>query len=85
MQDPKQLNFKPRTWEEKLNRIKLAIKFAKRSIDDAQLYYKANRVIDSIEEWVHGFNKDVSLQKQEREILPHLQDPNEFLRVIWIY
>ncbi|XP_065919571.1 uncharacterized protein [Dysidea avara] len=84
MKDPKQLKFKPSTRKEKLNRIKLAIKFAKRSIDDAQLYYKANRVIDSIEEWVHGLNKDVSLQKQERglvvrEILPHLQDPNEFL------
>ena len=79
------MDFKPSTCKEKLYRLKLAIKFAKQSVDNEQLYYRANRVIDSIEEWCHGLSKDTSLQRKERglvvrEKLPHLQDPNEFLK-----
>lgn len=84
MKDPEDLDFKPSTRKEKLYRLKLAIKFVKRTIDNDQLYYKANRVIDCIEEWCHGLSKDISLQRRERgllvrEQLPYIQDPNEFL------
>ena len=42
-------------------------------------------MIDSIKEWCHGLSKDTSLQRKEpglvvREKLPHLLDPNEFLK-----
>ena len=85
MKDPEQLKFKPSTRKEKLYRLKLAVKFAKRSIDDEQFYYRANRAIDSIEEWITGHSKDVNIQRREhgvavREKLPYVQDPNEFLK-----
>lgn len=84
MQTPEELGYKPSTRKEKLYRIKLAVKFVRRCVDNQQLYYKANRVIDSIEEWCNGLSKDVCLQRQQRglavrEQLPHLQDPDEFL------
>ena len=84
MKDPHQLNFKPSTRKEKMYRLKLAIKFAKRNMTNEQLYIKATRVIDSIEEWCKGLSKDINLQWRERgllvkEALPHIQDPNEFL------
>lgn len=84
MKDRKALNFKPSTRKEKLYRIKLAIKFIRRTIENEQLYQKASRVIDAIDEWCHGLSKDISIQRKDhglmvREKLPHLQDPNEFL------
>ena len=84
MKDPEELHFKPSTRKEKLYRLKLAIKFARRTIENEQLYYKASRVIDSIDEWCHGLSKDISLQRKQhrlvvREKLPQLQDANEFL------
>ena len=90
MNDPEDLDFQPSTCKEKLYRLKLAIKFAKRTIDNEQLYYKANRVIDCIEEWCHGLSQDISLQRREhclvvREQLPHVQDSNEFLKDKEVY
>ena len=84
MKDPHQLNFKPSTKKEKMYRLKLAIKFTKRNMTNGQLYFKATRVIDSIEEWCKGLSKDINLQWRERglvvkEALPHIQDPNEIL------
>jgi len=78
------LKFKPSARKEKLIRIKLAIKYIKRSADNEQLYYQANCVIDAIEEWCHGLDSEIRLQRQEhglavREQLPHVQDPNEYL------
>ena len=78
------LDYKPSTRREKLTRIKFAIKYIKRSVDDERLYYKANRVIDTVEEWCQGLSKKISLQRKERgllvrEQLPSLQDPNEYL------
>ena len=83
MKDPQDLNFKPSTRKEKLLRVKLALKFYRRTADE-QTYHKANKVIDTLEEWCHGLSKDISIQRKERglivrEQLPLIQDPNEFL------
>lgn len=76
--------FKPSTRKKKLLRIKMAIKFVIRSVDDQQLYYKGQRVMDSIDEWCSGLNGDIAVQKQEyglvvREKIKDMTDPNEFL------
>ena len=65
-------------------KIQFAKKYIKRSVNNERLYYKANRVIDTIEEWCQGLGKNISLQRKERgllvqEQLPSLQDPNEYL------
>ena len=65
MKDPEELDFKSSIRKVKLYGLKLAIKFAKRSVDHEQLYYRAKRVIDSIEEWCHELSKDISLQRKE--------------------
>ena len=84
MKDPQQINFKPSTRKQKMYRLKLAIKFAKQNMTNEQLYFKATRVIDTIDEWCKGMSKDINLQWREcglvvRKALLHLQDPNEFL------
>lgn len=76
--------YKPTTVTEKLRRIKLAIKYATRDVEDQDLYYRANRVIDAVNEWCHALGKDIGLQRREhgivlREKLPQMLDPNEFL------
>jgi len=75
--------FKPSTRRKKLLRIRLAVKFVIRSMDD-QLYNKGQRVIDTIEEWVGGLSNDVAVQRREygvivREKINNITDPNEFL------
>ena len=75
---------KPSTRRNKLISIKLAVKFDIRNIDDQQLYYTGQRVMDSVDEWCHGLGKDISIQRREygllvREKIKDLADPNEFL------
>lgn len=84
MKDPDQLKFKASTRREKLYRIKLALKFIRRAFDDEKLFYKADKAIICVEDWISGHGKDVTIQRKEygllvREKLPYLQDPNEFL------
>ena len=76
MKDPHQINFKPSTRKEKMHRLKLAIKLAKRNMTNEQLYFKATRVIDTIDEWCKEMSKDINIQRREhglvvREALPH--------------
>ena len=70
------LDYKPSTRRGKLTRIKFAIKNIKRSVDDERLYYKANRVIDTIEEWCQGLGKNISLQRKEHGLLVREQLPS---------
>ena len=42
----------------------MAIKFVIRSVDDQQLYYKGQSVMDSTDEWCNGLNGDIAVQKQ---------------------
>ena len=82
MTDDKQ--YKATTRAEKLRRIKLAIKFIMRQEESPELYYRAKRVIDEIDEWCHGLGKQIALQRQEyalvlRKELPEIIDPNEFM------
>jgi len=84
MKDPNKLKFKPSTRREKLYRIKLALKFIRRCFDNEQLFYRTDKAISCIEDWIAGLSKHVSIQRKEhgllvREKLPYLQDPNEFL------
>ena len=77
------LIFKPSTVAEKLRRIKLAIRYIIRTKND-KTYEKGKRIIDLIEDWIHGLGKDMGIQKKERvlivrQMLPKLEDPNEFL------
>ena len=72
--------YKPTTRTEKLQRLKLAIKFIIRQQDDQQLYYEGSRIIDVLDEWFHGS----SMQRLQhtilmREKLHQISDPNEFL------
>jgi len=84
MKDPDQLKFKASTRWEKLYRIKLALEFIRRSFDDERLFYKVDKAITCVEDWISGQGKDVTIQRKEygllvRKKLPYLQDPNEFL------
>jgi len=75
------LAFKSSMVAEKLQRIRLAIRYTIRDKDD---YTKVKRIIGLIEDWGHGLGKDISIQKKEcvlavRQMLHKLEDPNEFL------
>ena len=77
-------HYKATTRAEKLRRIKLAIKFIMRQEDNPELYYRAKRAVDEIDEWCHGLGKQIALQRQEyalvlRKELPEIVDPNEFM------
>ena len=61
--------FKPSTRKKKLLRIRLAIKFFIRNVDDQQLNYNGQRVIDNIDEWVSGLSNDVSVQRREYGVI----------------
>ena len=67
MQDEK--HYKATTPDEKLHRIKLAIKCLLRHNDEQILYYWGSRTVDYLDELCHRFGKEIAIQRQEHVLL----------------
>ena len=67
MQDEKQ--YKATTPDEKLRRIKLAIKCLLRYNDEQILYYRGSRTMDYLDELCHRLGKEIAIQRQEHALL----------------
>ena len=71
--------------EEKLRKLKIAIKFILHNNGTNQkMYMKGYRIVDTLSQWIYSLSKQISLQRQQHGIkiikeMPTIAHPFKFL------
>ena len=78
--------YKPTTNAEKLQRLRMAIRFIIHERENQALYIKGCQHVDLLKQWVYSLSKSISLQRQKHSLnviqkLPFVNNPLDFWKI----